>query len=155
MTKAKKLETKIEYYSNGTIECVYGIDENGKRQGPYESYYQNGQPEVKCAFKDEKYDGPYEAYYENGKLAEKCTYKDAEKDGPAETYDKNGKLLTKGLFKNGYFIPDNQIDKERNALNKRLDQINEQMEPTSLRQRAKRAEVAQFRTRFPNKNDGR
>ncbi len=44
-------------------------------------------------------DGPYETYYENGQLLVKVTYVADEFDGPFETYDENGQLRAKGTFK--------------------------------------------------------
>jgi hypothetical protein len=43
----------------------------------------------------------------------------------------------------------------RKGLNTLLTQIDKQMPPTQLRQSLKRAEVARFRAKFPNKKDGR
>ena len=53
-------------------ECPGGPD------GPVETYYDNGQLEVKGTWKDGELDGPYEWYYENGQLRWKGTYKDGE-----------------------------------------------------------------------------
>jgi antitoxin component YwqK of YwqJK toxin-antitoxin module len=43
-----------------------------------------------------KKDGPFESYYKNGQLEEKGTYKDGEWDGLWEEYYKNGQLKGKG-----------------------------------------------------------
>ena len=43
----------------------------------------------------------------------------------------------------------------RKGLNTLLTQIDKQMPPSHLRQDIKRAEVARFRAKFPNKKDGR
>ena len=74
---------------------------DGKLDGPYETYYKNGQLWIKCTYKDGKKGGPYEEYYENGRLFEKCTYKDGKEDGPYEGYWANGQLREKYIFKDG------------------------------------------------------
>ena len=48
-----------------------------------------------------------------------------------------------------------QTKQERKGLNARLEQINKQMKPSSLRRSAKRTEVAKFRARFPDKTAGK
>ena len=213
----KKLKPVIEYYDNGTIKYAYSVDENGNRQGPSESYYENGQLAVKCTYKDGEYDGPYEEYYDNGRLNVKCTYKDGKKNGPYEAYHDNGQLYEKCTYKDGkedgpyesywangllrskFTFKDGKEDgpyerynaygqlmekavykmgkrldgkeaeeylkewnekriaaqESRKGLCARLAQMNKQMAPTQLRQSIKRAEVAKFRAKFPNKKDGR
>ena len=37
------MEEIKEYYSNGKLKCVYTVDENGREDGPYEEYHENGQ----------------------------------------------------------------------------------------------------------------
>ena len=53
----------------------------GPPDGPYESYYDNGQLETKGTYKDGELDGPYEEYYDDGQLRFKGTYKDGERCG--------------------------------------------------------------------------
>ena len=50
---------------------------------------------------DEIRDGPYETYWDNGRLREKGTWKDGEPDGPYEEYHENGQLESKGTIKDG------------------------------------------------------
>ena len=54
----------------------------GKKDGPFESYYKNGELKEKGTYKDGEWDGLVESYYENGQLKTKATYKDDERDGP-------------------------------------------------------------------------
>ena len=97
----EKLKPVIEYYDDGTIKYAYSVDENGNKQGPYETYHENGQLWEKCTCKNGKYDGPYESYHENGQLWEKCTYKDGEYDGLYEEYRRNGQLEKIKVYKKG------------------------------------------------------
>ena len=52
---------------------------------------------------DGKQDGQWEEYHDNGKLFYKGTYKDGKEDGQWEYYDENGKLDEKesGMYKDG------------------------------------------------------
>jgi uncharacterized protein len=46
-------------------------------------------------------DGPFESYYLNGNLKERGDYKNRKKEGPWETFNKNGELKTRETFFNG------------------------------------------------------
>ena len=141
----KKLKPIIEYYNDGKIERAYSVDENGNKQGPYEWYHDNGQLWQKCTYKDNELDGPYEWYHKNGQLAEKCVYRMGErlfrKEAKEYLKEWNEKHLT--------------AQESRKGLCAQLALMDKQMAPTQLRQAVKRAEVAKFRAKFPNKKDGR
>ena len=51
--------------------------------------------------KDGKQDGPFELYHENGQLKERGAYKDREQDGLFEFYNEYGQLKEKGTFNMG------------------------------------------------------
>ena len=46
-------------------------------------------------------EGPYETFYSNGQLKEKGTYKDGKRDGAWEQFHDAGQLKSKGNFNNG------------------------------------------------------
>jgi hypothetical protein len=76
---------------------------NGKRDGPWVTYFDSGQLKVKGTYKDGKRDGLWVSYHDNGQLFQKGSYKDDNADGPWLGYMKDGKVddnLT-GTFKNG------------------------------------------------------
>ena len=81
----------IEYYENGQLNFK-GNFKDGKRDGLSELYYENGQLWLKRTEKDGKLEGLYEYYYENGQLSAKGNYKDGEKDGVWEYFNKDGSL---------------------------------------------------------------
>lgn len=116
-------------YNSGQIAEEYTIDDDGRLNGTYISYYENGQLHIKCLFKDGAYNGPYEERYSNGKIRFIGTYvqgklqdgrytvyrdngcpdhrfsiKDNKYNGPFEGFDKNGNLSTVTIFKNGVII---------------------------------------------------
>ena len=53
----------------------------GKKDGPFESYYKNGQLKEKGTYKDGEWDGPFEMYHENGQLWSKASLRQVEKLG--------------------------------------------------------------------------
>ena len=82
---------------NGTIR-------NGKRDGFWESYYENGQLNWKGSYKDDWLDGPWEYYYDNGQLSYKGNYIGGKEDGIFEHYKENGKFHKKEKWRNGKVI---------------------------------------------------
>ena len=73
-----------------------GKFKNGKRDGEWFYYHENGQLKTKGNLKDGKQDGLWEQYYGNGQLKFKGIYKDGKIDGLEEHYHKNGRLIYKG-----------------------------------------------------------
>ena len=95
------------FYDNGQLGRK-GTFKDGRQEGPYVSYHDNGQLDSKVSYKDGKMDGPRVSYHENGQLFFKETYKDGKKHGPWEGYHKDGTVDEKwtGTFKNGVKISD-------------------------------------------------
>jgi len=73
---------------------------DGKKEGYWESYYDNGQLWIKCFYKNGELDGYWEKYFDNGNLYSKGSYINGERDGIWEEYYYNGQLESKGSFKN-------------------------------------------------------
>ena len=79
------------------VITMTGSLKDGKFDGLYESYWENGQLQVKGTIKegdwDGPYDGPYEDYRYNGQLFHKGTMKDGKRcgewfwEGETVTYD--------------------------------------------------------------------
>ena len=62
-----------------------GSFKNGKMNGEWLRYYENGQLNEKVNFKDGKRNGLLENYYRNGQLLGKGNYKDGKADGFSKT----------------------------------------------------------------------
>ena len=117
-TNLTKIEKCVDY-AKTTVKFKYYIDENGLKQGLFESFYENGNPFIKCTFKDNRLDSLYEEFYENGQLEIRYTCKDGIYDGLYEEFYENGKLRERCTYKNGLrqglfesFYKDGQV-KER------------------------------------------
>ena len=79
---------------NGTII-------NGKRDGFWESYFENGQLNWKGNYKNDNLDGPWEYYHKNGQLSFKGNYVDGKEEGSFEHFKENGKFEKRETWKNG------------------------------------------------------
>ncbi|MBT6768730.1 MAG: toxin-antitoxin system YwqK family antitoxin [Opitutales bacterium] len=96
------------YYENGQLKSK-GSHKDGEQDGLWEWYNENGQIELKGSFKDGKREGPWEFYHGNGSISIKGSYKDGERDGLFEFYDKEGKLSLKKTYKDGELISEEKF----------------------------------------------
>ena len=101
----------------------YFIDENGLRQGLYQSWHPSwrldGKPHIKANYKDGKLEGEYTVWYDNGVLEEEANYKDGKRyirrgwiegeanykddklEGEWKKWHDNGRLEFKANYKDG------------------------------------------------------
>ncbi|MAD11452.1 MAG: hypothetical protein CMC04_01855 [Flavobacteriaceae bacterium] len=84
-----------------TIKVSY---KDGKREGEYLEYYENGQLRFKRNYKDGKLEGEYLIYYESGQLKKKNNYKNGKRDGENIHYWENGQLYKTEIYKDGELI---------------------------------------------------
>jgi len=57
-----------------------GAIKNGKREGPWVAYWENGRLWYKGVLKNGKREGPWVAYWDNGQLQSKGAFKNGEKE---------------------------------------------------------------------------
>ena len=101
------------------MESIDRILEDG-RDGPYKSYYENGQLKEERTYKDGKQDGSFKTYYDNGQLEIEGTYKDGNQNGPVKLYHENGQLGGEGTLIDGkedglfkWYYENGQLKEER------------------------------------------
>jgi antitoxin component YwqK of YwqJK toxin-antitoxin module len=85
------------YYKNQEKEFTVV---NGKLNGLYVSYFDNGQVEVKCNYVNSKLNGEFLEYYSDGKIHIKCNYVKNKKHGEFVLYHDNGQVYEKSNFFN-------------------------------------------------------
>ena len=90
-------------FTGKTTGKTQGTFKNGKKDGPFVDYWDNGQSESQGTYKNGKMDGPYVSYPDNGQFRAKGTLKDGKREGPWVVYKKDGTVWEKytGTFKNG------------------------------------------------------
>jgi hypothetical protein len=76
---------------NGDI-LVKGQMRNGKKEGTFKEYFDNGKLSRESAFKNDLQHGKVVLYYENGKKRMEGTYVEGERDGLWTWYDEQGKV---------------------------------------------------------------
>ena len=81
----------------GEIKSVkeQGSFKDGKEEGEWVSYYDNGQLWYKGEYKDGKEEGVWVSYWDNGQLWRKGKYKNGKKKGEWVFYKEDGTLIKK------------------------------------------------------------
>jgi hypothetical protein len=85
-------------FTGKTTGKTQGSFRNGKKDGPWVTYYPNGQLGSKGTYKDGKKEGLWVSYWDSGDLQSKGTYKDGKRDGPW-VYTGVFRIIT-GTYKN-------------------------------------------------------
>ena len=93
--------TDVPFTGNITGKTEQGTIRNGKKEGLWVYYYDNGQVSSRGDYKVGKKDGTWVYYHSNGQLSYKVTYQDNKKDGPYVNYYDNRQLASKGTYKDG------------------------------------------------------
>tara|TARA_Y100001933_G_C18734443_1_gene453104 strand:+ start:224 stop:694 length:471 start_codon:yes stop_codon:yes gene_type:complete len=81
------------WYENGQLLSRIN-HKNGKREGLYERYYESGQVKVREYYKNGEWDGLYEWYYESGQLEMRGHHSNGKRVGKEEYYNEDGTPLT-------------------------------------------------------------
>ena len=94
---------ELEPRDMGTLRGVDGLYLNPEDGQPYSGpvFGENMGKRMTGSLRDGKWDGPFESYHDNGQLRRKGTYKDGVEDGPVEEYYDSGQLYEKGAYKDG------------------------------------------------------
>ncbi|MBL7884311.1 MAG: hypothetical protein JNL69_09590 [Bacteroidia bacterium] len=82
----------IQRYPNGVIE-MKGMMKDGKREGLWKSFYENGSPWSETTFKEGIKNGPTTTWYENEQKRYIGNYKDDKEVGKWTYWDEKGKLI--------------------------------------------------------------
>ena len=89
------------WHDNGKKESEINY-KDGKQDGLYTFWYENGNKEFEGTHnKDEKEDGLWTRWYENGQKSNEQTYKDGKIDGLEIQWHENGQKSGEGTFKDG------------------------------------------------------
>ena len=91
------------YYDNGKLKSEFEKNDNGKLDGIYREYYENGQLKLECTYKDGQLDGISKEYYKNNQLSCEYNFKNGQLDGLCKEYYDSGKIKEEYYCKNGEF----------------------------------------------------
>ena len=74
---------------------------NGKKEGVWKGWRENGQLKYEECYKDGKEDGVCKCWHDNGKLSYEGCYKDGKKNGIMKWWYDNGQIKHKVCYKDG------------------------------------------------------
>jgi len=83
-----------------------GSFKNGKKDGSWISYHENGQLEFEGNYKNDKKEGSWVRYWDDGQLKFKGDYKNGRREGYWIVFSYDGQLWSKGKYKDGQMISD-------------------------------------------------
>lgn len=103
-TPAKPVAGEItEQYDSGKVKARYRVDMNGKKDGIYVSYYENGQLAIRATYNADVLVGSYKEFHPNGRTKSKRTYnKKGQIHGRDVEYDEAGRVLSDFVFVDGH-----------------------------------------------------
>lgn len=101
---------KTKYFFNGKISAEISY-KNGELNGPYKSYFLDGQPYEIGQSIDDFYNGPWKKYYADGTLRMEMTYDKGYLQGEYLEYDSDGKLHFSYDYRKGEIIAYTFFDK--------------------------------------------
>lgn len=79
---------------------------HGKRNGEFNRYFENGNLDTHCIYKNDLQDGVQTTYTANGEKSEEFTFVKGKKDGPYRAYHLSGDIKIQGNFKDDLFDGD-------------------------------------------------
>lgn len=94
---AERIEEK---YDNGKTKVRYAVNEEKKKDGRFQSFYESGKPKIKAVYKEGLLNGTYFEYDEQGKPKIKASYKEGELHGPFTKYD-GRKIIKQAVYIDG------------------------------------------------------
>ena len=83
----------IQYYKNGNIKIEGEFNDDGKREGMWKSYYENGQPWSIGEYQNGKQHGINRVYFPNGSVRYEGNWENDLKTGTWNFYDEKGGLV--------------------------------------------------------------
>ena len=87
------------YHKNDKVKSEYYVNNNGKRNGKYIQWYENGNKNTECFYKDGNLEGEYKQWWYNGNKRTEYSYKDGNLEGEYKQFNINGILMSTCNYK--------------------------------------------------------
>lgn len=94
----ESLQKKSTHYPSGKIKEEFTVDKDGRKQGTYTRYFENGVKEFEFMYKDNMKDGRCITRYRNGKISTETTYVNDKPKGSYTAWDEAGNLLEQATY---------------------------------------------------------
>ena len=93
-----------------------GTHKNGKKDGLWTWWYENGEKKNEGTFKNGQENGLHRWWYENGQKSKEGTYKDGKQVELVTSWYENGQKGKEGTFKDGELVSENCWDIDGNDI---------------------------------------
>jgi len=101
LTSALLAADKEETYPGGKPKAKYAVDDEGRKDGDYIEYFEDGKVKVKAHYSAGELDGPYASFHDNAKANVSATYKSGKLQGEYKESAADGKLVLKATYRDG------------------------------------------------------
>ena len=89
-----------EMYNNGKVKILFYV-KDGKKDGLFTKWHENGQKREETNFKNGKLDGIGASWHENGQKSSEINFKNGKEDGLYTKWDENGVKQSEENYKDG------------------------------------------------------
>lgn len=102
--RGKKEHGKTVYYYHRPNSVEIEVEmKNGKRNGEFHRYFENGNLDTYCVYVNDSIEGVEVMYLPNGCKSQEYTYVHGRKNGPHKAYHIDGNIKIEGGFKDDLF----------------------------------------------------
>ena len=103
-------------YDFSKTPVAFGTIKDGKKDGLWTWWYENGEKKNEGTFKDGQENGLHRWWYENGQKSKEGTYKDGKQVELVTSWYENGQKGKEGTFKDGELVSENCWDIDGNDI---------------------------------------
>lgn len=115
------LDTVKTLFPDGAVSRIYTVKKGSEiREGVSITYHPNGKVAVEAPYKNGKLDGVYRCYFENGNLWQTIGYREDLEEGISTTYYENGKKKKTETYKGGFLHGTSEEFTEQGKLQRRI-----------------------------------
>ena len=127
-SNAAALDTIRENFSDGTLARLYTVQKGTDiREGVAVTYHPNGKVAVEAPYKNGKLDGVFRSYYENGNPWQTIGYRDGIEHGISTDYYENGMKRLREVYKDGVLDGTSEQFSERGLVWRSIPYVNGQI----------------------------
>ncbi len=122
---AAVLDTIRETFADGSLSRIYTLQKGTDiREGVSLSYHPNGKVAVEAPYKNGKLDGVFKSFYENGNPWQTIGYKNGIEEGISTDYYENGMKKSREVYKAGVLDGMSEQFNERGLVWRKIPYVN-------------------------------
>lgn len=121
-------DTVTTFFENGSVARTYSVIRGTQvREGLSVTYHPNGKVAIEAPYKNGKLDGVFRSFFENGKVWKTIGYKDDVEEGFSITFHENGVRANKETYKAGVLDGVSEEWNEKGVLRRKIPYVKGQI----------------------------